>query len=44
MKMQENPGKEIIKALKIYGDEIVRQNGSHILITTTKNGEHHLAR
>ena len=31
-------GKTIIKNLKFYGYEIVRQNGSHITITTTENG------
>lgn len=36
-------GKDIIKALRTFGYEIVRQNGSHIMITTTKNGSHHLA-
>jgi len=32
----------IIKSLKIYGHEIVRQSGSHITITTILNGQHHL--
>jgi predicted RNA binding protein YcfA (HicA-like mRNA interferase family) len=36
-------GRDMIKALKIFDYEIVRQNGSHIMITTQKNGEHHLA-
>jgi len=36
-------GKDIIKALKTYGYEVVRQNGSHIMITTQREGEHHLA-
>jgi predicted RNA binding protein YcfA (HicA-like mRNA interferase family) len=36
-------GKEVIKALKVFGYEVVRQNGSHIMVTTHQNGEHHLA-
>ncbi len=36
-------GKDIIKALKIFEYNVVRQNGSHIMVTTSKNGEHHLA-
>lgn len=36
-------GKEMIKALKVFGYEYMRQNGSHIMITTMQNGEHHLA-
>jgi predicted RNA binding protein YcfA (HicA-like mRNA interferase family) len=35
--------KELIKLLKIYGYETVSQKGSHIKVTTQKNGEHHLA-
>ncbi len=35
-------GSTIIKYLKLYGYVNVRQNGSHITITTTQNGEHHL--
>lgn len=34
---------ELIKLLKIYDYQIVSQRGSHIKITTHKNGEHHLA-
>ncbi len=36
-------GKELIKSLKVFGYEVVRQNGSHIMITTLQQGEHHLA-
>jgi len=36
-------GKELVKVLKVYGYEVVRQNGSHILVTTQSNGQHHLA-
>ena len=35
--------KELIKLLKVYGYEAVSQKGSHIKVTTHKNGEHHLA-
>ena len=35
-------GKDIIKALRVFGYEVVRQNGSHIMITTLQNGEHPL--
>ena len=27
-------GKELIKSLKVFGYKVVRQNGSHIMITT----------
>lgn len=33
-------GLELIKLLKPYGYEIVRQTGSHIRIRTVNNGEH----
>ena len=36
-------GKELVKALKVYGYEVVRQNGSHISVTTERNGQNHLA-
>ena len=36
-------GNELVKALKIYGYEVVRQNGSHISVTTERDGQHHLA-
>ena len=36
-------GKQIIKALQIYGYQPTRQNGSHIRITTNLNDQHHLA-
>jgi predicted RNA binding protein YcfA (HicA-like mRNA interferase family) len=32
----------LIKALKILGYEVTRQTGSHIRLTTTQEGEHHL--
>jgi predicted RNA binding protein YcfA (HicA-like mRNA interferase family) len=36
-------GKDLIKALRTFDYEFVRQNGSHIMVTTIKSGEHHLA-
>ncbi len=43
MKIPRNiSGKEIIKALKVFGYEVIRQNGSHIMVTSKRNGEHHL--
>ncbi len=43
MKLPRNiSGKEIIKALKVFGYEVVRQNGSHIMVTSKRNGEHYL--
>lgn len=35
-------GKDIVKALKKFGYEIVRQNGSHIMVTSATKGEHYL--
>ena len=35
-------GSELIKKLKKMGYEATRQSGSHIRITTTENGEHHV--
>lgn len=34
--------KELIKLLKPYGYTIGRQAGSHVRLTTEKNGEHHI--
>ena len=36
-------GRELVKTLKVYGYEVVRQTGSHITVTTQRNGQHHLA-
>ena len=33
---------ELIKKLKIFGYEVTRQTGSHIRLTTTENGQHHI--
>jgi predicted RNA binding protein YcfA (HicA-like mRNA interferase family) len=35
-------GKELAKALHALGYEITRQTGSHIRLSTNRNGEHHL--
>ncbi len=35
-------GKELIKALGKLGYEVTRQSGSHIRLTTSKNGTHHV--
>ena len=35
-------GKQLIKHLEKYGYEVTNQRGSHIKITTVKNGEHHI--
>lgn len=35
-------GDELAKALKVLGYEITRQTGSHMRLTTTVHGEHHL--
>lgn len=36
-------GAQLIKALRVLGYEVSRQRGSHIRITTQRNGEHHEA-
>ena len=33
---------ELIKLLRIYGYSVVRQNGSHIRLTTFQSGQHHI--
>lgn len=35
-------GLDLSKALKSFGYEITRQTGSHIRLTTSVNGEHHV--
>ncbi|CAN5203222.1 hypothetical protein BH09BAC1_BH09BAC1_01760 [soil metagenome] len=43
MKLPRNlSGLDLIKALKKYEYEIVRQKGSHIRLRTTLNGEHNI--
>ena len=35
-------GEELAKLLKNYGYQVTRQTGSHIRLTTTLKGEHHI--
>lgn len=35
-------GKELIKALGKLGYEVTRQSGSHIRLTTSRKGTHHI--
>lgn len=35
-------GVDLARRLKRYGYEITRQTGSHIRLTTTQGGEHHV--
>jgi len=35
-------GVQLVKALRVLGYEISRQSGSHIRISTEKNGTHHV--
>jgi len=35
-------GTDLIRALRILGYEITRQTGSHIRLTTSENGTHHV--
>ena len=35
-------GSELVKALRALGYERVRQDGSHIRLTTEQNGQHHV--
>jgi predicted RNA binding protein YcfA (HicA-like mRNA interferase family) len=35
-------GEELAKLLSKYGYEVTRQTGSHLRLTTTLKGEHHL--
>ncbi len=39
---REISGADLAKLLKKYSYEITRQTGSHIRLTTTINGEHHI--
>ncbi len=39
---REISGLELAKLLKRYGYEITRQTGSHLRLTTTEKGEHHI--
>ncbi len=35
-------GRELAKALQVLGYRITRQTGSHIRLTTSERGEHHV--
>ncbi|MBL7717940.1 MAG: type II toxin-antitoxin system HicA family toxin [Flavipsychrobacter sp.] len=35
-------GEALVKLLKSLGYAVTRQTGSHIRLTTTQNGEHHI--
>ena len=35
-------GADLVKALKTLGYQITRQTGSHMRLTTTEGGEHHV--
>jgi len=39
---REISGEELAKLLRKYGYKITRQRGSHIRLTTTTKGEHHI--
>ena len=43
MKMPRDiSGQELIKQFKKLGYSVTRQSGSHIRLTTSENGEHHI--
>jgi len=35
-------GEDLVKALRVFDYEPTRQTGSHIRLTTRRNGEHHI--
>lgn len=35
-------GSELVRALRVLGYTLVRQDGSHIRLTTQRDGEHHV--
>ena len=35
-------GSELAKKLQAFGYSVTRQTGSHIRLTTTQNGQHHI--
>ncbi|HSV26412.1 MAG TPA: type II toxin-antitoxin system HicA family toxin [Sedimentisphaerales bacterium] len=39
---RETSGTELARLLGKYGYQITRQSGSHIRLTTTSKGEHHI--
>lgn len=43
MKMPRDiSGEQLAKRLKVFGYQVTRQAGSHIRLTTTLHGEHHI--
>jgi len=43
MKLRRNvSGEDLVKALRVLGNEISRQTGSHSRLTTGENGTHHI--
>lgn len=43
MKIPRNiSGSDLVRALRVLGYELVRQQGSHIRLTTSVNGTHHI--
>ena len=40
--LRDISGPELIARLKVLGYEVTRQKGSHVRLTTQRNGEHHL--
>lgn len=36
------PGHQLAKALAAFGYKVTRQTGSHLRLTTSTNGEHHV--
>ena len=43
MKLPRNvSGETLAKALRVLGYEISRQSGSHLRLTTTQHGQHHV--
>ena len=43
MKIPRNiSGGQLAKLLEVYGYKVTRQIGSHIRLTTQKNGDHHI--
>ena len=35
-------GPDLVRALKLLGYTVTRQTGSHMRVTTTEHGEHHI--
>ncbi len=40
--LRDLSGSDLVKALEKFGYSVTRQAGSHIRLTTTENGGHHL--